>query len=129
MRAPGAGISSRLSSIAINLLCALPLPGGERVGATGSGLSICLRRPSPIALRAIVCAVCLLPPTLLMGATLPAISRYVRTSREGVSWMGFFYGGNIVGAVFGCLLAGFYLLRVHDRDRPVRCLRIPDFSD
>lgn len=67
-----------------------------------------------IALRAIVCAVCLLPPTLLMGATLPAISRYVRTSREGISWMGFFYGGNIVGAVFGCLLAGFYLLRVHD---------------
>ena len=26
----------------------------------------------------------------------------------------FFYGGNIAGAVFGCLLAGFYLLRVHD---------------
>ncbi len=25
-----------------------------------------------------------------------------------------FYGGNIAGAVFGCLLAGFYLLRVHD---------------
>ena len=64
--------------------------------------------------QAIAAAACLLPPTLLMGATLPAISRYVRTSREGVSWMGFFYGGNIVGAVFGCLLAGFYLLRVHD---------------
>ena len=32
----------------------------------------------------------------------------------GVSWLGFFYGGNIAGAVFGCLLAGFYLLRVHD---------------
>jgi spermidine synthase len=31
-----------------------------------------------------------------------------------VSWLGFFYGGNIAGAVFGCLLAGFYLLRVHD---------------
>ena len=24
------------------------------------------------------------------------------------------YGGNIEGAVFGCLLAGFYPLRVHD---------------
>jgi len=28
--------------------------------------------------------------------------------------MGFFYGGNIAGAVLGCLLAGFYLLRVFD---------------
>ncbi|MBN1361175.1 MAG: fused MFS/spermidine synthase, partial [Sedimentisphaerales bacterium] len=33
---------------------------------------------------------------------------------QGVSWLGFLYGGNIVGAVLGCLLAGFYLLRVHD---------------
>jgi spermidine synthase len=67
-----------------------------------------------ILLRAAVAGLCLLPPTLLMGATLPAIARWVETSREGVSWLGFFYGGNIVGAVFGCLLAGFYLLRVHD---------------
>ena len=68
--------------------------------------------------RAFYCAVfaalCLLPPTLLMGATLPAISRYVQSTRDGVSWMGMFYGGNIAGAVFGCLLAGFYLLRVYD---------------
>src|SRR5437667_9330254 len=28
--------------------------------------------------------------------------------------MGLMYSGNIAGAVFGCLLAGFYLLRVHD---------------
>ena len=58
--------------------------------------------------------VCLLPPTLLMGATLPAIARWVETTPEGVSWLGFFYGGNIAGAVIGSLLAGFYLLRVHD---------------
>jgi spermidine synthase len=64
--------------------------------------------------RAVAAGVCLLPPTLLMGATLPAIARWVETSPEGVSWLGFFYGGNIAGAVFGCLIAGFYLLRVHD---------------
>ncbi len=64
--------------------------------------------------RAVVAAFCLLPPTLLMGATLPAIARWVETTPEGVSWMGFFYGGNIAGAVFGCLLAGFYLLRLYD---------------
>src|SRR4029079_10376387 len=28
--------------------------------------------------------------------------------------LGFFYGGNIAGAVAGSLLAGFYLLRVYD---------------
>ncbi len=70
--------------------------------------------PSSILLRGAVAGVCLLPPTLLMGATLPAIARWVETGPEGVSWLGFFYGGNIAGAVFGCLLAGFYLLRVHD---------------
>ena len=67
-----------------------------------------------ILLRGAVAGICLLPPTLLMGATLPAIARRVETSPEGVSWLGFFYGGNIAGAVFGCLLAGFYLLRVYD---------------
>src|ERR1043166_981236 len=67
-----------------------------------------------ILLRGVISAVCLLPPTLLMGATLPAMSRWIETNPQGVSWLGFFYGGNIAGAVFGCLLAGFYLLRVHD---------------
>jgi spermidine synthase len=67
-----------------------------------------------ILLRGAVCTVCLLPPTVLMGATLPAIARWVETTPQGVSWLGFFYGSNIVGAVFGCLLAGFYLLRVYD---------------
>ena len=67
-----------------------------------------------ILLRGAVGAVCLLPPTLLMGATLPAIARWIERLPQGVSWLGFFYGGNIGGAVFGCLLAGFYLLRVHD---------------
>ena len=49
-----------------------------------------------------------------MGATLPAIARWLETTPKGVSWLGFFYGGNIAGAVVGSLLAGFYLLRVHD---------------
>lgn len=67
-----------------------------------------------IFLRAVVCVVCLLPPTILMGATLPAVARWVEATPKGVAWLGFFYGGNTVGAVIGCLLAGFYLLRVYD---------------
>ena len=31
-----------------------------------------------------------------------------------MSWLGFFYAGNIAGAVVGSLLAGFYLLSVYD---------------
>jgi spermidine synthase len=67
-----------------------------------------------ILLRGLVSALCLLPPTILMGATLPALARWLETTPQGVSWMGFLYGGNTAGAVLGCLLAGFYLLRVHD---------------
>jgi spermidine synthase len=67
-----------------------------------------------VIVRSIVAAICLLPPTLMMGATLPAVARWVQTTPQGVSWLGFFYGGNIGGAVVGSLLAGFYLLRIHD---------------
>jgi len=67
-----------------------------------------------ILLRGLISALCLLPPTILMGATLPALARWLETTPQGVSWMGFLYGGNTAGAVLGCLLAGFYLLRVHD---------------
>jgi spermidine synthase len=67
-----------------------------------------------IVLRAVIAAICLLPPTLLMGASLPAMARWVETTPAGVSWLGFFYGGNIGGAVLGSLLAGFYLLRLYD---------------
>src|SRR5688572_30478043 len=67
-----------------------------------------------VILRALVAGVCLLPPTLLMGATLPAIARWVETTPRGVAWLGYFYGGNLAGAVAGSLIAGFYLLRVFD---------------
>jgi spermidine synthase len=67
-----------------------------------------------IVVRAVICAVCLLPPTLLMGASLPAMARWVQSDTEGISWLGFFYGGNIAGAVLGSVVAGFYLLRLFD---------------
>jgi spermidine synthase len=89
------------------VLFALPWVGGLYMAIGGSGVS-------GLILRAALAAVCLLPPTILMGATLPAIARWVEATPQGVAWLGFFYGGNIAGAVFGSLLAGFYLLRVHD---------------
>ena len=60
--------------------------------------------------RGVVAAACLLPPTMMMGATLPAVARWVRATPGGLAWLGWFYAGNIGGAVVGCLLAGFVLL-------------------
>jgi len=65
-----------------------------------------------VGLRAVLCILCLLVPTFLMGATLPAVSRWLEATPRGVAWLGFLYGGNIAGAVLGCLLAGFLLLRL-----------------
>ncbi len=91
----------------ILVLFGMPLVDQVYVAAVGHGLPAML-------LRAVVAAACLLPPTVLMGASLPAASRWLETTPEDVSWMGLLYGGNTAGAVFGCLLAGFYLLRVYD---------------
>ena len=96
-----------IGAIGLLLLFAMPLINVVYTAWAGSGFIGML-------LRGIIAGICLLPPTFLMGATLPAISRWVETTPRGVSWLGFFYGGNIGGAVIGSLLAGFYLLRVHD---------------
>jgi spermidine synthase len=93
--------------IGLLVLVGMPLVSGIYTGLAGTGLI-------GILFRGVIAGVCLLPPTMLMGATLPAIARWLETTREGVSWLGFFYGGNIAGAVLGSLLAGFYLLRVYD---------------
>src|SRR5205823_15043329 len=94
---------------AIGIVALFGMPAVDHMYTANAGHGL-----AGIALRAVVCAACLLPPTLLMGATLPAVARWVEATPRGVSWLGFFYGGNIAGAVFGCLLAGFYLLPVHD---------------
>jgi spermidine synthase len=93
--------------IGLVLLAGMPLINSVYTSWAGSGFASML-------LRSIIAVICLLPPTLLMGATLPAISRWVETTPRGVSWLGFFYGGNIGGAVIGSLVAGFYLMRVFD---------------
>jgi len=85
----------------------VPLVSRVYVAAVGHGLPA-------IALRAIICSICLLIPTLLMGASLPAIARWIKTTQQGVGRIGLLYAANTAGAVFGSLLTGFYLLRVFD---------------
>ena len=96
-----------IGACGLMVLLAVPLVSGVYSAIAGHGFL-------SILLRAVLCAACLLPPTMLMGATLPAAARWVASAPHGVSWIGFLYGGNTVGAVVGSVLAGFYLLRVFD---------------
>jgi spermidine synthase len=96
-----------IAIIGLLVLVGMPLISGVYTSWAGSGIT-------GLLFRGVIASVCLLPPTLLMGATLPAIARWVETTPDGVSWLGFFYGGNIAGAVVGSILTGFYLLRVFD---------------
>ena len=96
-----------IAACGLLILAAIPLVSGIYFAGATSGLAGML-------LRGLVAAVCMLLPTALMGASLPAIVRWVEATPRGVEWWGLLYGGNTVGAVFGCLLAGFYLLRVYD---------------
>jgi len=77
------------------------------VGVGVFGMLVLLWAPSVGRFAA---AISLLPPTLLMGATLPALARQIRST----SGLGLLYVSNIAGAVFGCLVSGFYLLRSYD---------------
>jgi spermidine synthase len=96
-----------IGACGILVLFLMPLVDSVYTNAVGHGMPAVL-------LRALVSGLCLLPPTFLMGASLPAASRWVAASPEGVGMLGMLYAANTVGAVAGCLLAGFYLLRVFD---------------
>ena len=102
-----AALELGIGALGLLILVAMPLVGGIYTAWGGEGVF-------GIVFRAVIAGICLLPPTVLMGATLPAISRWVKATPDGISWLGFFYGGNIAGGVAGCVLAGFYLLRVFD---------------
>ncbi len=75
---------------------------GANAGSSLWGISI---------IRFLIAALLLLPPTILMGATLPVLSRFhVLRHGEGARGAGLLYGINTVGAVAGTLAVGFLLL-------------------
>jgi spermidine synthase len=64
-----------------------------------------------LLIRAALVSICLLPPTILMGATLPLFCRQFIRHKNGVlnsiSWL---YGLNTLGAAVGAAVCGFALL-------------------
>ena len=73
-------------------------------GGSGSFLMLSLAKLAGIS-------AVLLPPTMLMGASLPILAREIADDPERIGGkVGGLYAVNIVGAVGGVLLAGFLLL-------------------
>src|SRR3979411_405383 len=68
-----------IGAIALVLLFGMPLVGGIYTAWAGPGVV-------GILLRGVAAGICLLPPTMLMGATLPAIARWAEAAPKGVLW-------------------------------------------
>ncbi len=63
------------------------------------------------ALQFLLIAALLVPPTTLMGATLPVLTRFfVQEDRNIGRQVGMLYAVNTLGAVLGALLAGYWLV-------------------
>ena len=61
--------------------------------------------------RAVLIALVLLPPTILMGGTLPLLTRHFVATQDGiVAGVGALYGLNTLGGAIGCAVCGFWLI-------------------
>jgi spermidine synthase len=102
-----AGLEAGIGVFALVVQWLLPLLSSVYFAGAEHGLGGMLA-------RGVLAAVCMLVPTIFMGASLPAIVRWIKATPDGVAWWGYLYGGNTLGAVAGCLIAGFWLLRVYN---------------
>ncbi|HYA18864.1 MAG TPA: fused MFS/spermidine synthase [Bryobacteraceae bacterium] len=102
-----AAIEAGIGILGVVVTAAMPFISYVYVAGAANGMPGML-------LRGVVAAIAMLPSTILMGASLPAITRWLKATPKGVSRWALLYGANTAGAVFGCLLAGFWLLRVFD---------------
>jgi len=65
-------------------------------------------------IRVLFSFIVLIIPTILMGGTLPVLTRFVSSHPKNIrSSLSFLYGFNTLGAVIGAALAGFFLLRFY----------------
>ena len=61
--------------------------------------------------RGVLVSLVILPPTILMGSTLPLFCRqFVRRDAKVANSVGMLYGVNTLGAAVGCAAAGLFLL-------------------
>jgi spermidine synthase len=95
-----------LMALAVPLLVAAAEPLFRVLWAALSGAPVVYG-----VLRALLVALILLPPTTLMGATLPILARFLSASVDAVGReAGRAYAINTLGGVLGTLAAGFWLI-------------------
>ena len=98
----GLGLLALLSPYAFDLADAL-YGGAYRISTDAPALRF--------AVRLLLVACVILPPTVLMGGTLPLYCRqYARNKDKLARAVGLLYGVNTLGAALGCVVAGFVLL-------------------
>ncbi|HTL17136.1 MAG TPA: fused MFS/spermidine synthase, partial [Patescibacteria group bacterium] len=100
-------LEAGIGLLGLAILVLIPLMGRLYAAHVPSGIAGFL-------FRGIFSALCLLPPTVLMGASLPVIARLAPAGSSGSSRLGLLYGANTLGGVLGALLAGFVMLRFFD---------------
>lgn len=99
----GIAATALLGTYAVRLLDPLHIAAGNRFAPDS---------PMLIAIRVGLAAVIVLPPTFLMGGTLPVITRAVVKKMTDLGRdLSFLYALNTFGAVLGSLLTGFVLIR------------------
>ncbi|MBP7147137.1 MAG: fused MFS/spermidine synthase [Acidobacteria bacterium] len=98
----------------------LPAWAGALAQATGTG-------PLPTWARVALAVVALAPPTVLMGATLPILARWIADARllPGRS-IGALYTANTLGGAAGTLLATFVLIDAWGLSRTVLVAALAD---
>jgi len=70
--------------------------------------------------RLVLVAIILLPPTVLMGATLPLFCRQFVNSQGSIARsVGLLYGVNTLGAAIGCAACGFLMIRYIGVERTI----------
>jgi len=85
--------------------------GAVAVTTDATGLQWLTAGGQLTVVRVLLVALVLLPPTFLMGGTLPLFCRqFLRERGRIIRNLGFLYGVNTLGAVLGTLIAGFVLI-------------------
>ena len=85
--------------------------GAVTVAVDGDGLQWLTAGGQLTAMRVLLVALVLLPPTFVMGGTLPLFCRqFVAEPGRIMRNLGFLYGINTLGAVLGTMAAGFLLI-------------------
>ncbi|MEM8783726.1 MAG: fused MFS/spermidine synthase [Planctomycetota bacterium] len=99
-----AALEAGIALLGLGLRWGIPALGWAYAEAAGGGWG------GGVVLRGGLCALCLVPPAMLMGATLPAVARWVSDTAEGVDWLSRYYALNTLGATAGVLMGGFWLM-------------------